>query len=231
MKNPDKFFTEFSRHIFDAIAEIPIDTMEFYFYYAKDDAINGKKLSLLDVGQYMNKIMFIDSGNLLSITNNTLQSIYDSNCHKSFPFVAETSHNITEKFVLTFYPVKDQNKLYATISTAENSKESITFKYRKSTVSYSPDEIIYIGYGNHCVKVYTESGCTNMFNISFNDAADLVLTYPNFARSYKNCIINMDKVVRLENDSFIMTNDDVIAIPKRRLNEIKNRYQEYKNKK
>ena len=41
----------------------------------------------------------------------------------------------------------------------------------------------------------------------------------------------MDKVVRVENDSFIMTNNDVIAIPKRRLKEIKNIYKEYLNSK
>ena len=227
MKNPDKFFTEFSQHIFDAIAEISMDTMEVFVHYAKDKSVCDKSFSLQAAAEHLQNIMVVDSGNLLNITPNTLKSIYGGVTHKTFHFVAETSHNVTKRFVLTLYPVKNQNKLYATINEAETSKELITFKYRKSTLDFNPADIIYVGYGNHCVKIYTENGCTNMFNVSFNDAADLVLEFPNFARSYKNCIINMDKVVRLENDSFIMTNDDVIAIPKRRLNEIKNKYQEY----
>lgn len=231
MKNSDNFFTEFSQYIFDVIAEISMDTMEFFVRYAKDLNICDKSFSLLEVTQHLQNIMVVDSSNLLAITPNTLKSICGGATHKTFTFVAETSHNVTKRFVLTLYPVKSQNKLYATINEAEKSKELITFKYRKSTLDFNPAEIIYVGYGNHCVKIYTENGCTNMFNVSFNDAADLVLTYPNFARSYKNCIINMDKVVRLENDSFIMTNDDVIAIPKRRLNEIKNKYREYKKSK
>lgn len=231
MKNSDNFFTQFSQYIFDAIAEIFPDTADVYVHYAKDKAVCGKSLSLQQAADYLKGIMVVDSSNLLSITTNTLKSIYNGASHKSFPFVAEISHNVTKRFVLTLYPVRGENKLYATINEAEISKEFVSFRYRKSTLNFNPADIIYVGYGNHCVKIYTESGCTNMFNVSFNDAAELVLAYPNFARSYKNCIINMDKVVRLENDSFIMTNDDVIAIPKRRLKEIKNRYREYKNTK
>lgn len=232
MKNPDKFFTEFSQYIFDVIAEINLDTQNVLVHFAKSNKLTcGKNIPMYDAAEYLKSITVVDSGNISSITADMINKLYADNVHKSFPFVAEIGHNVTKRFVLTLHPVKGKNKLYATVNEAETSKELITFKYRKSTLSFNPADIIYIGYGNHCVKVYTESGCTNMFNISFNDAADLVLELPNFARSYKNCIINMDKVIRLENDSFIMTNDDVIAIPKRRLNEIKNKYQEYINTK
>ena len=232
MKNPDKFFTEFSQHIFDVIAEICLDTESVNICYAKiDKDLEGKNINLQEAKKYLKRIIIVDSGNIDGITTKVLNRIYTESTVKTYPFVAEISHNVAVKFVFTIYPAKGQNKLYATISKAENSKDLITFKYRKSTLSFNPADIIYIGYGNHCVKVYTENGCTNMFNISFNDAADLVLEHHNFARSYKNCIINMDKVVKLENDSFIMINDDVIAIPKRRLNEIKNKYQEYINTK
>ena len=110
---------------------------------------------------------------------------------------------------------------------AENTEDIITFHLKKSTVNFNINDIIYVGYGNHCVEIHKTEECINMFSISFADAADVFLKHKNFIRSYKNCLVNMDKVKYVDNDLFVMDNGEVISIPKRRLKEIKKIYSEY----
>lgn len=231
MNSSDMFFAQFSKSIFDVVGEVMLDDETVCLRYAKgNDDIVGKALSFEEAHSFSNNKTTIDTGNLKNIKMDTLKKIYNENtARKSYSFTASVKRNVVKRYVLTFYAVKGENKLYFTVNEAENAKRQISFMSRKNTVNFDVDNIIYIGYGNHCVKIFTTDKCCNMFNISFNDAADMVLQYRNFTRSYKNCIINMDKVVRVENDSFIMTNNDVIAIPKRRLKEIKNIYNEYLN--
>lgn len=233
MNSSDMFFAQFSKNIFDVVGEVMLDNETICLHYVKgNNDIVGKALTLEEALSFSNNKSTIDTGNLKNIKISALKRLYSENtARKSYPFAASAKRNVVKRYVLTFYTVKSENKLYFTVNEAENSKRQISFMSRKNAVNFDIDDIIYIGYGNHCVKIFTTDKCCNMFNISFNDAADMVLEYPNFTRSYKNCIINMDKVVRMENDSFIMTNNDVIAIPKRRLKEIKNIYKEYLNSK
>lgn len=229
MKKTDMFFTEFSKHIFCAIAEIFLDSERVILHYSKEcEDISGDTLTISEALELLNGRIVIDTGNVGRINIAELKKIYsESASKKSYFFSANVKPNIVKRFVLTLYPVHGKNKLYASVCESESAENTITFISRKNLLNFDLSDIIYIGYGNHCVRVFTSNGCTNMFNISFSDAADMLLRHCNFTRSYKNCIINMDKVIRIENDSFIMSNNDIISIPKRRLNEIKNIYQEY----
>ena len=233
MNSSDMFFAQLSKSIFDVVGEVMLDNETVCMHYVKgNDDIVGKALPFEEALSFLSSKNAIDTGNLKSIKISVLKKLYNENiARKSYPFTASVKRNVVKRYVLTFYTAKGENKLYFTVNEAENTKRQISFMSRKNAVNFDVDDIIYIGYGNHCVKIFTTDKCCNMFNISFNDAAEMVLEYPNFTRSYKNCIINMDKVVRVENDSFIMTNNDVIAIPKRRLKEIKNIYKEYLNSK
>ena len=233
MNSSDMFFAQFSKSIFDVVGEVMLDNETVCMHYVKgNDDIVGKALTFEEALSFLNSKNTIDTGNLNSIKISVLKKLYvDNIARKSYPFTASVKRNVVKRYVLTFYTASGENKLYFTVNEVENTKRQISFMSRKNTINFDVDDIIYIGYGNHCVKIFTTDKCCNMFNISFNDAADMVLEYPNFTRSYKNCIINMDKVVRMENDSFIMTNNDVIAIPKRRLKEIKNIYKEHINSK
>ena len=66
-----------------------------------------------------------------------------------------------------------------------------------------------------------------VLTVTFADAAESVLKNRCFLRSYKNCVVNMDRIKGVDGDSFIMDNGDVISIPKRRLRDIKSEYDTY----
>lgn len=218
----ESFLNELTAHIFWAVGEIYPDDKKIIVKKCKDDSVKSSVSSI--------KSLFSD-GVLASVgedlTFSDFSAILAENTTKKYGFAVELNSHILNHYVLTVYPVKKFNKLYFTITETENFDKSITFISKKNMVSYNLSDILYISYGNHCVEIHTASKIDSLFYISFSAAADLLLKHPNFLRSYKNCIVNMDKVAEIKNDTFVMCNGDNISIPKRRLRDILNTYKEY----
>ena len=97
----------------------------------------------------------------------------------------------------------------------------------KTAVSIRISDICYVDYENHSVLIHTETEIKRFFSVTFAEVASSLENRGDFLRSYKNCLVNLEKVGRIEDDSFIMKNGDIISIPKRRAREIKGAYAEY----
>ena len=146
---------------------------------------------------------------------------------KTFCFSIEREHNIIIWYELAFYPQKDMDKVLVTIREIDKKEDAITLMLNKKPVTVYLKDILYVDYGNHSVDIYTDGKKTSFFSVAFNDVARVLMKHTRFLRSYKNCIINMDRVERIENDSFVMDDNEIISIPKRRLKEIKAIYDAY----
>ena len=158
----------------------------------------------------------------------TIKDLAEMTGKRRFCYCIEPKNGILKRRILTLYVVQPGKRIIATVSEAEHSDGGdLVFRLNKSEYVIRRSDIIYVDYGNHSVVVHDLSGKRSFFSVSFGDVADELLADRNFVRSYKNCIVNMDRVRKLENDAFIMENGDVISIPKRRLREIKAYYEAY----
>lgn len=225
MNDYENFYTQLVKSVFLLTGEIIIDENDavFKFYNARSD-LNPGTLSFEGLKKLFADRIVTDLNGIVKLSKNDFLSL---NSAKSYNFCAETRPKIVKRYTAIIYPSGEKGRLFFTMREAENTEDIITFHLKKSTVNFNISDILYVGYGNHCVEIHKTEECINMFSISFADAADVFLKHKNFIRSYKNCLVNMDKVKYIDNDLFVMDNGEVISIPKRRLKEIKKNYEEY----
>ncbi len=225
MNDYENFYTQLVKSVFLLTGEIIIDENDavFKFYNARSD-LNPGTLSFEGLKKLFADRIVTDLNGIVKLSKNDFLSL---NSAKSYNFCAETRPKIVQRYTAIIYPSGEKGRLFFTMREAENTEDIITFHLKKSTVNFNISDILYVGYGNHCVEIHKTEECINMFSISFADAADVFLKHKNFIRSYKNCLVNMDKVKYIDNDLFVMDNGEVISIPKRRLKEIKKNYEEY----
>ena len=129
--------------------------------------------------------------------------------------------------VVTLYPSKDKQDVLFTVKRLPSQRNSITLMLNKHAETIHFADILYVDSGNHCVDIHTLSQTTSFFSTTFSHVSEILLKNPRFLRSYKNCIVNMDKVKCIDKDMFLMSNGDFIPIPKRRFRQIKQSYEEY----
>ncbi len=156
-----------------------------------------------------------------------LNTVPTKNTLKKLCFTVEENHGIFVRYTATVNSSAANMKHFLTVSKSEQTLETITLMFKKNSVDVKLSDIIYVDYGNHSVEVHTTSGKLSFFSVRFGDAAARLLENQNFLRSYKNCIVNMDRIVSYDEDSFIMENDVRISIPKRRKKEILKVYNDY----
>ena len=221
----ENFYAQLVKSVFALAGEILLkeNDINVTFYEARSDLEPGT-LTFDGLKQLFSEKIVTDLNGLLTLGYADFSKISSA---RSFNFCAETRPRIVKRYTAYIYPSGENGKLYFTVRESENTENIISFQLKKSSVNFNINDILYIGYGNHCVEIHKTEECINMFSISFADAADVFLRHKNFVRSYKNCLVNMDKVKCIENDLFVMTNGENVPIPKRRLKEIKKTYEEY----
>ncbi len=230
MINTEKFYTEFANCMFDAVVKIDPYKGEVYVgSFKSTPAFRGNTYTFEQAITYLRGRLVIDTNNVCLVTIEELKKLLEKKIgRKRYRFSAFIKPNIAKKYDLFLAPDEENGVIFGGVKPCTVYENTITFMTKKTAASFNISDVVYVGYGNHCVEIHTESGQNNMFNISFNDAAEILLDHDCFVRSYKNCIVNMDNVVEIDDDAFVMNNGDYLTIPKRRLKEIKNIYNEYK---
>lgn len=226
----DLFHNELAEHIFHITAEIDLQTETVCLKYVKGKpSQRGKTVSFEEAKMLFTNHVVFDTNNVTEFTMADLRRLYRSSYRKKSFFVSrKVKPNILKRYILSIYPQHGKDKLYATVSESESTENTITFLSKRTEVVFNINDLLYIGYGNHCVEFYkTDNSHDSLFNVSFNDVADILLYHNNFIRSYKNCIVNMDMIEKVSSNSFTMKNKAVIPIPKRRYKDILHTYEEY----
>ncbi len=196
--------------------------------YREDDSIIGKELSLDGFSENFDELDEEAREKLTEILSpKSLSEVYDSGLVKKVCFTVQPRHNIYDKYTIALYPDRREGKIYMTVVDYEHTDNIITLMFKKNAVNIKLSDIFYVDYGNHSVEIHTTSGCSSFFSVSFSDVADRLLKHHNFLRSYKNCIVNMDRIKTVSQDSFILDNGESISIPKRRIKEIVKNYDNY----
>ena len=193
-----------------------------------DDSKVGQTYDAVELKSMLDKVLVSDIDGVESLTMEGIHQMYKAEVRgKTFCFSIEREHNIIRWYELAFYPQKGAQKVLVTVREIDKKEDAITLMLNKKPVTVYLKDILYVDYGNHSVDIYTDGKKTSFFSVAFNDVARVLMKHTRFLRSYKNCIINMDRVERIENDSFVMDDNEIISIPKRRLKEIKAVYDAY----
>lgn len=101
----------------------------------------------------------------------------------------------------------------------------IEVKEKKIMVRVLLNEIIYCDYDNHYIRIHTKDRIIRSY-MPFRELCDM-LCYEQFLCCYRNIIINMDKVQRMESQDFVMINDEQIPMRRQDKVELRQRYADY----
>lgn len=88
-------------------------------------------------------------------------------------------------------------------------------------------EIIWCGQNDHYVEIHTEKRGIFRFRISFREFSKQLIPYPQFLTCYKGCIVNMERIERIDEFDFIMDTGERVAFSKRGRRKIEMLFDEY----
>lgn len=121
-------------------------------------------------------------------------------------------------------------KFKATMEYCEKSRRSharyIEVKESRTMIKIRLDDIIFTDYFNHYIQIHTKTRMVRSY-MKFEAFAPLLLCYPQFLSCYRNCIVNMDRVVSLEKNDFIMDTEERVPITRKKRQEIHQQYADY----
>lgn len=102
----------------------------------------------------------------------------------------------------------------------------IEVKESRTMVKIRLDDIIFTDYFNHYIQIHTCSRVIRSY-MKFDAFSPLLLCFSQFLCCYRNCIVNMDKVISLEKNDFIMESDERVPITRKNRQEVHQRYVDY----
>lgn len=102
----------------------------------------------------------------------------------------------------------------------------IEVKESRILVKIPVDNILYTDYSNHYIQIHLSDKIIRTY-MRFDEFSTMLLCYPQFICCYRNCIINMDKVSRLEKTEFIIMTGEHLPITRSLRPQIHQRYADY----
>lgn len=174
--------------------------------------------------------IFLDGINGLEIAEKVRNS--DADC--LMVFTTNSSDFAVRGFELRVsdYLVKpfSYEKFKDTLKYCERSMRSharyIEVKESRTMIKIRLDDIIFTDYFNHYIQINTKTRTIRSY-MKFETFSPYLLCYPQFLCCYRNCIVNMDRVISLEKNDFIMDTDERVPITRKNRQEIHQRYADY----
>lgn len=86
--------------------------------------------------------------------------------------------------------------------------------------------ILYADTYRNAVQIHTDAGILRTY-MTFQKFEELLTDMPCFLSCYRGCIVNMDRILQINDDSFLMDNQEFVSMRKRGSNAIKKAYLHY----
>lgn len=146
----------------------------------------------------------------------------------SSPDYAVESYDV-QAFPYLLKPIP-QDKLDHVMRLSENSIRSrnhyIDVKEGRIMARILVRDIMYTDYYNHYIQIHTANRMVKTY-MSFAEFSPLLLKYKQFISPYRNCMINMDYVLQMDDHYFLMKDQVQIPINRTRKAEIRQAYADY----
>lgn len=86
--------------------------------------------------------------------------------------------------------------------------------------------ILYADTFHNAIQLHTDAGVLRTY-LTFQKFEELIQDLPCFLSCYRGCLVNMDRIYKTLEDSFLLDNQEVVQIRKRGANAIKKEYLNY----
>ncbi|MEG2274715.1 MAG: LytTR family transcriptional regulator DNA-binding domain-containing protein, partial [Clostridia bacterium] len=103
----------------------------------------------------------------------------------------------------------------------------IDLKKKNDVVRILLSNIEYVDYDNHYIQIHTKHEMITSYLVKFCEIQDTLLRYKNFIWAYRNVIVNMDKVAKIEKKNFILLSGEAVPINSEKFADIKEKYHDY----
>lgn len=108
----------------------------------------------------------------------------------------------------------------------QSERRYIEVKEKKMLVRIPLNKIIYCDYSNHYIRIHTADRIIRSY-MPFCELEEMLLCYNQFLCCYRNIIINMNEVQKMEAQNFIMSSGEQIPMRRQDKKELRQRYADY----
>ncbi|MEG0765202.1 MAG: LytTR family DNA-binding domain-containing protein [Pseudoflavonifractor sp.] len=206
----------------DNKAPLTISTFETADAFLADGTITRYDLIFLDI--YMGETTGMELAQRLRAEHVRSQLVFTT---------TSSAHAVTSYEVgATYYLLKpydfDQflRMMQAVMARTEKDEPSVGVKVGRSVEQIPLSSILFVDYSDHFVQVHTPTRIIRS-GVAFKDAEERVANYPQFLTCYRNVMINMDKVEKLEGDHFLLQHGHSIPITRGCVREMREAYSAY----
>ncbi len=218
--------TILSRYI-QKYAKLNHITVDISFYESGEEFLENARLSELDVvfldiymqalnGMEVAQKIRNDASNCLIVFVTTTDSFAVQSYHvNALYYLVKPFH--FEAFLPVMKRVHKSLKTSSLYIEIKSSREM-----RKILLS----NIILVDYYAHYVQIHTQDQMIRTY-MKFAEIESMLLEYPEFLCCFRNIIINMNAVKKIDGKDFILINEKRVPINRSRSKEIKSEYADY----
>ena len=205
-------------------AHIPVEVAEFETGAQLMEYASGAEFDVIFLDVYIGEENGMELARALRRHGNTSLLV----------FITVSAQHAVESYEVDafYYLVKplEKSALFRVLDKCAaalyDKKLHIQLKEGWSYVNIPLDDILFVDMYNHYVLVHTKAKI-NRSHMPFQEIRETLLKYPQFACCYRNCIINMDRVVEMERNEFLLASGDRIPISRSMRLAIHQQYADY----
>ncbi|MEG2455318.1 MAG: LytTR family DNA-binding domain-containing protein [Oscillospiraceae bacterium] len=130
-------------------------------------------------------------------------------------------------YLLKPYSYEQFTQMMEAVMNRNNVDEtSIAVKVNRGVEKVPLSSILYVDYADHSVFIHTTTRNMRTY-VPFQEVEEQLRSYPQFLACYRNVLINMDKVDKLEGDHFLLQKGYSVPITRNCVREMRETYTAY----
>ncbi|MEG1577815.1 MAG: LytTR family DNA-binding domain-containing protein [Oscillospiraceae bacterium] len=201
----------------------------------------------MSISSFENATVFLESGSpgrydlifldiyMGNVTGMELaQKLRDAHVSSQIVFVTTSvSHAVTSyEVAATYYLLKpyDYEQFFKMMQTVYSRRKvdepTIGVKVGHDLETLPLSAIRYVDYADHYVQIHTNTKLMRSY-MPFAELEEQLRSFPQFLTCYRNVIVNMDRIEKLEGDHFELEQGESIPISRNRVREMREAYTGY----
>ncbi|MEG2541527.1 MAG: LytTR family DNA-binding domain-containing protein [Clostridia bacterium] len=191
--------------------------------FLADDNVSQIDVAFLDI--FMDEISGVEVARKIREKNEKCIIVFQSTSNN---FAAESYEVGALQYLIKPYEYKNFAQIMQKIGEKiQHNAWYFDLQQKGETKRIMLSKIIFVDYSNHYVQIHTRDEVVKSYVVTFQEVSNTLMNYPNFVWSYRNLLINMDKVDKIDGNFFVMTNKDTLPINRDKAKEIKQQYHTY----
>lgn len=188
-------------------------------------AFKSKKYDIAFLDIYMTGLTGIEISKIIFETDKNCKIVFitTSNSFASESYDVEAAGYI----VKPVDKVRIKNLLDKFLADLEKDNKYINFISAKNAYHIAYKDIVYVDNIMRKIRIHLYKNLIEI-NDSFYKNVDVLLEDKRFIESCRCVIVNMDHIIKIQGDDFIMDNNETVPIRKRNRKEIHKKYMRYK---